>query len=93
MRENRIERKLKREVKKRGGKALKFTSPGWAGAPDRIVLIPGGRAVFVELKAPGEEPRPLQVKRAAELRMLDFPVYCLDSMAAVDRFISEVFSA
>lgn len=92
MNEGRLERRFKTEVERRGGKAVKFTSPGWAGAPDRIVLLPGGRVAFVELKAFGERPRPLQVKRADELRALGFAVYCLDSVAAVDQFIAEVFN-
>ena len=90
MNERRLENRLKLEVKKRGGKALKLTSPGMAGVPDRLVLFPGGRVVFVELKAPGEVMRPLQQKRATELRAMGFPVYCLDSVAAVRDFITEV---
>lgn len=92
IRENSIEQRFKNEVKKRGGRALKFTSPGTCGVPDRIVLIPGGRTVFVELKAPGEKLEPLQQKRAQELRSLGYQVYCLDSNAAIDRFVAEVFS-
>lgn len=91
MREVNIEKYLRDQVKKHGGKALKFVSPGWSGAPDRIVLLSGGRTVFVELKAPGEEPKPLQIKRAAELENLDFKVYCLNSVQRVDKFILDVF--
>lgn len=47
-----IERALVRRVKKAGGYCLKWVCPGWAGVPDRIVLLPGGRVVFVELKRP-----------------------------------------
>ncbi len=93
MNEGRLERRFKAEVKKRGGKALKFTVPGVRGVPDRIVLLPGARAVFVELKAPGEQPTPLQVKRAAEFRAMGFPVYCVDSILAIDKFMAEVFGA
>lgn len=92
MEESRLERRFIKEIKKRGGKALKFTSPGWAGAPDRMVLLPGGRVIFVEMKAPGKVPRPLQQRRAKELEALGFTVFCLDSMAAIERFITEVFS-
>ena len=91
MNEKQVERRLKNQVEKRGGKALKFVSPGIRGVPDRIVLLPGARTIFVELKAPGEEMEPLQRKRAAELRALGFSVYCLDSFEAVDQFIQEVF--
>lgn len=91
MRETNIELRFKKEVEKRGGKALKFISPGMRGVPDRVVLLPGARTIFVELKAPGEKPEPLQVKRAAELRELGFMVYCLDSISAINRFVAEVF--
>lgn len=88
--ESSIERKLKREIDRLGGKALKFTSPGMAGVPDRIVLLPGGQVFFVELKAPGQKMRPLQLKRQRELEALGFTVKCLDRIEAVDEFIREV---
>lgn len=50
--EKEIEAKLVKAVKDRGGLCLKWVCPGWAGVPDRIVLLPGGRAMFVELKRP-----------------------------------------
>ena len=87
MRESYIERMLKKKVEQVGGKALKFVSPGWAGAPDRLVLLPGGRLVFVELKAPGRKPRPLQLKRHEELLALGFDVVVVDSLEGVDEFI------
>ena len=90
MLEKQIEARLKREVKRRGGWALKFTSPGIAGVPDRIVLLPTGDMVFVELKTPGKSLRPLQVKRKEQLENLGFKVYMLDSYTAVDDFIREV---
>jgi len=89
--ESRIEERIRQGVKKRGGRAYKFVSPGLAGVPDRIVLIPGGKAVFVELKAPGEELRPLQEKRAKEIQALGFEFYKIDSLAGVEEFIKEVF--
>ncbi|MCL6479640.1 MAG: VRR-NUC domain-containing protein [Peptococcaceae bacterium] len=91
MKEVNIEKYLKDQVEKRGGKALKFISPGMRGVPDRIVLLPGAQAVFVELKAPDEKLEPLQIKRVAELEDLDFKVYCLDTIQKVDKFIQEVF--
>ena len=87
MREAAIERRLKRKVEAVGGKALKFSSPGWAGAPDRLVLLPGGRLVFVELKAPGKKPRPIQLKRHEELKALGFEVVVIDSLEGVEEFI------
>jgi hypothetical protein len=72
------ERKLVREVKLRGGICPKLTSPGYDGMPDRIVLLPEGRMAFVEIKAFGEKPRPLQLARHRLLRSLGFKVYILD---------------
>jgi len=92
MLESKIERRLKQEVEKRGGRAWKFVSPGMAGVPDRLILLPGGKVIFVELKAPGEQLRPLQEKRAKELRELGFTVYKIDSISEIKSFIAEVFS-
>ena len=50
--EREIETKLRQLVTKHGGLCLKWVCPGWSGVPDRIVLLPGGRIVFVELKRP-----------------------------------------
>jgi hypothetical protein len=77
--EKELEQKLVREVKKKGGRAYKFISPGINGVPDRLVLLPGGRAGFVEVKAPGKKMRPNQIKRKSELERLGFLVYCLDN--------------
>lgn len=84
MREPEIEKKLKKAVEATGGKCLKFVSPGMAGVPDRICLFPGGRALFVEVKAPGITPRPLQLKRHEELRKLGFGVAVIDSEDKID---------
>lgn len=48
--EKEIERRLRQTVEKHGGLCLKWVCPGWSGVPDRIVLLPGGRIIFVELK-------------------------------------------
>jgi len=90
MLESKIENKLKIEVKKRGGMALKFVSPGLAGVPDRIVLMPKGKVAFVELKAPGKKMRILQLKRKKQLETLGFKVYLIDSFKAVNDFIQEM---
>lgn len=78
-RESSIERHLVAQVKAAGGTAYKFTSPGRRGVPDRLVLLPGGRAVFVECKAPGEQPRSDQVREHNRLRAMGFEVVVLDS--------------
>jgi hypothetical protein len=63
MGEKHIEQKLVKAVKAAGGMAPKFISPGLAGMPDRLVLLPKGKMAFVEVKSPGMKPRPLQIKR------------------------------
>ncbi|SNV67147.1 VRR-NUC domain-containing protein [Clostridium cochlearium] len=88
--ESKIEARLKREVEDLGGLALKFTSPGMAGVPDRLVLLPKGKIYFVELKAPGKNLRPLQLKRKEQLESLSFKVYVIDSYEKIDVFLQEV---
>ena len=83
MREKNIEKKLAEAVRQRGGLALKFVSPGLAGVPDRLVLMPGGQMAFVEVKAPGRRMRPLQVRRKEQLEALGFSVYCLDGIQQI----------
>ena len=79
-----VERALIRAVRKAGGMCLKFVSPGYAGVPDRLCLLPGGRVFFAEVKRPGGKPRPLQLKRHSELRKLGFEVYVIDSKEECD---------
>ena len=88
--ESRIERKLTLQAKKMGGMAVKFTSPGLDGVPDRIVLLPGRKIAFVELKAPGKKPRPLQVKRMRQLKSLGFPVYVVDGIEQIGGVLDEI---
>lgn len=90
MRERFIEKKLVDAVKKMGGLAPKFVSPGLDGMPDRIVLFPMGRIAFVELKAPGGKMRPLQVRRKRQLERLGFSVYCIDDVGQIDGVIKEI---
>lgn len=90
MREKVIEKKLVQSVKSAGGIALKFVSPGFDGMPDRIVLIPDGHIGFVEVKAPGEKPRPLQIARHALLRRLGFKVYILDDEQQIGGILDEI---
>lgn len=79
IREDVIEKHLVNEVKNAGGIAYKFVSPGRRGVPDRIVVLPNGRVVFVECKAPGEKPRPDQLREHERLRAMGQTVVVLDS--------------
>ena len=90
MREKTIEQKFRKAVWDAGGLALKFTSPGFDGVPDRLALLPGGRMAFVEIRAPGEKPRPLQLARHRMLRRLGFKVYVLDAAEQIEKIISEI---
>ena len=90
MREKEVEQSLRKAVLKRGGLCLKFISPGWSGAPDRLVLLPGGRMGFVELKAPGKKPRPLQVARMRILRRLGFYAEALDDRNRIEETLNDI---
>ena len=90
MREKEIEKKLALEVKKLGGLAVKFVSPGFDGMPDRILLMPGGKMAFVEVKAPGKRSRPLQMARHKLLRGLGFSVFILDDESQIGGILDAV---
>ena len=92
MREKTIEQKFRAAVKAAGGLAVKFTSPGFDGVPDRLALLPGGRMAFVEVKAPGKKPRPLQLARHRQLRQLGFKVYVLDDEGQIGGMVDEIQS-
>ena len=88
MREKVVEAYLRDRVKSSGGQAYNFILPGNAAVPDRMVLFPGGRIAFVELKAPGNEPTPLQMLQQKRLRDLGFEVFTVDTKQGVDDFMA-----
>lgn len=90
LREKAIEQKLVRATKNMGGIAPKFVSPSFDGMPDRIVLLPGGHIGFVEVKAHGEKPRPLQLSRHGLLRRLGFKVFVLDGEQQIGGLLDEI---
>lgn len=90
MREKVIEHALVMATRSKGGIAPKFISPGFAGMPDRLVLLPHGRMGFVELKAPGRKPRPLQLARHRLLRRLGFKVYVIDDTRQIAMVLNEI---
>jgi hypothetical protein len=92
MREKVIEQKLVMEVKRRGGICPKFTSPSFDGMPDRLVLLPNGKIGFVEVKAPGKKPKPLQLARHRLLRGLGFRVFVLDEEEQIGGIIDAIQS-
>ena len=87
-----IEQKLVRAVKLIGGLAPKFVSPGFDGVPDRIVLLPGAKLAFVEIKADGKKLQPLQVRRKRQLEALGFLVYCVSSAEQIGGVLDEIQS-
>ena len=90
MLEKDIERRLRRKAKAAGCRCLKFVCPGYTGVPDRIILIPGGQVIFVELKAPGKKERPRQAVVQNMLRRMGFKVYSsVDSADKVDQVAAE----
>ena len=92
MREKTIEQKMVAEVKRRGGICPKWVSPGFDGMPDRLVFLPGRHFGLVEVKAPGEKPRPLQVSRHRLLERLGFRTYILDGAEQIGGILDEIQS-
>lgn len=90
MNEKLIERKLREGVKRKGGIALKLYSAYHTGLPDRLILMPEGRASFAELKTTGKKPTPLQEKAISELREMGFMAEVIDTQEKLDRFIDEL---
>lgn len=79
IRESTVERYLVRRVKELGGLAIKLSPAGMTGLPDRLILLPGARVIFAEVKRPGEKPRPIQERIHDRLRLLGFRVEVVDS--------------
>ena len=90
MRESQIEARLSRGAKQAGGLCLKWVSPGCTGVMDRIVLLPGGWVIFVELKQPGGRLSERQKWMADALARLGMDVRCLWNKEQVDKFLEEV---
>lgn len=90
MKERQIENKLTMEVKKVGGIAVKLVSPGFAGMPDRLVLLPDGVCAFVEIKTKGKKPRPIQLSRHRLLKSLGFKVYVIDDVEQIGGVLDEI---
>ncbi len=90
MREKEIEHHLVMETRRAGGMALKFVSPSFSGMPDRLVLLGDGKMGFVEVKAPGQKPRPLQLRRHAMLRRLGYQIFVLDALEDIPAVLKAI---
>ncbi len=83
MRESDLEKKLVSHITKLGGIAYKFSSPNRKSVPDRLCVMPNGRAFFVELKTEGKAPTPLQRHEHELLRSLGHTVLVIDNIGDV----------
>ena len=92
MRERDVEKQLVDEVKKRGGLCEKWVS-GSVGWPDRIVILSDGKVGFVEVKKPGEKPRPIQAHRHKQLKKLGMEVYVLDDPEKIGGILDGIQTA
>lgn len=90
MREKEIEHHLVMETRKAGGMAVKFVSPSFSGMPDRLVLLGDGKMGFVEVKALGQKPRPLQLRHHAMLRRLGYQIFVLDDMEDIPAVLNAI---
>jgi len=91
MTESQIEQKLGEMVKERGGLYYKFNSPGNPGVPDRIIITPDGRTIYVELKTAVGSLRRIQQWQIAEMKKRNADVRVIKGLAAAKEFIGEVF--
>lgn len=87
--EKAVERRLVEGAAAMGGKAIKLLSDQYSGLPDRLVLMPGGRVLFVELKTTGQKPRKLQVSVHNALRAIGFRVEVVDTIEGVKKLLKE----
>ena len=91
MTEKKLEEKLVQAVKSRGGIAYKFTSPGRVGVPDRLVVLPGNKIGFVEVKKPGKgKLSKIQRKELKKLSALGCYCYVLDNPSDIERIICDI---
>ena len=86
--EKTLEARLQKEIKRRGGLALKLLSQLHRGLPDRLVLMPGGWCFFVELKSTGKKPTRLQAHCHEQLERLGFAVWVVDSTESLDNVLA-----
>lgn len=90
MRERDIEKKLLNAVRKMGGEAFKWVSPGNDGVPDRIVMLPGGRLIFVELKADRGRLSPVQKIQIRRIQKLGQDVEVVQGMDGLEEFLERI---
>lgn len=90
MNEKYLEVRMRDEIKRMGGIAVKLNSFSLTGLPDRMVLMPGGRIFFAELKTTGKKPRPRQLICISMLHKLGFSVSVIDDETSLHEFFSMI---
>lgn len=87
MLEKNIESKMKYFCERNGGQFLKLFIPDENGIPDRLMLMPNGQAVFIEMKMKGKRPRKLQIYQHRKLRQLGFDVHIVDDVHVAEKVV------
>lgn len=90
LKESAIEARLVKAIRQRGGLCYKFVSPNNPGVPDRIILLPGGRVVFAELKTEVGRLAAIQRWQIGQMRLRGADVRVLKGREQVDGFVREV---
>lgn len=90
MNEKLIEKKLREAVRKMGGIALKFASQSYCGMPDRIILMPGGKTSFAEIKTTGKKATPLQAKNLELLNVMGYDARLIDDKVSLDKLLNDL---
>lgn len=88
--EKKLEQRLVKVVERNGGMCWKFISPGTPGVPDRICLLPGGRIIFVEMKAEWGRMANIQKYRKDQLTSLGYDARTIKGETQLQSFIQEL---
>lgn len=91
--ESEIESWIDKQIRKTKGLFFKFVSPGNDGVPDRIVILPGGRIIFVELKTDKGRLSPVQKHQISRLLNLGCDCRVIKGQKEAEEFINEIHSA
>ncbi|MBP3514391.1 MAG: VRR-NUC domain-containing protein [Elusimicrobiaceae bacterium] len=88
--EKAIERHLVEQAKQNGLLCLKYSNPNMVGYPDRLLVLPGGGVVWVELKSKGRKPTKIQQIRMGELTGMGHLVEVIDNKVDIDKLIKTI---